>query len=369
MFIQLHMLNTLPVHIPNRGGDGLAKRAVVAGIERQRISYQAQQYALRHSPEFEAIEVPAEIGRTVRSADIGERRMQPAFEKEGVTNPEAWADAVMALWRKKEDANKKKADDGEEKKAPLIVGEQEVRLFTAVVKTCDENKIKPEQLRALMEKQKAPKGTPEAVAEAIYNLKHHAKSAAGLDGSLFGRMVTGIAVATIERCVRFSDALTTHAITPVNDFFLVTDDLKSRDAGEAGGSHISSREMAAGLFYRHVTIDTKQMETNGVPVDVLTPLISALLTVSPIGNRSSARLVDAFLEIGGQVRSLMDAYGDPVSAPAAAAERLRAFVEDDYATYGKPHAAYWLSEMEAPRVSKLAALAGTEVAGVGRGAA
>jgi hypothetical protein len=167
-------------------------------------------------------------------------------------------------------------------------------------------------------------------------------------------MATGIAVATVDRCVRISDALTTHAITPVADFFLTTDDLKDRAAGEAGGSHINTRELAAGLFYRHVVIDTGQMERNGVPLAVIQPLIEALVTVSPVGDRSPARTVEALVEVGGHVRSLMDAYAEPVSELNAAVDALRSQADKDYELYGAPGRVLWLSEQQPVKVQSLA---------------
>lgn len=351
--VQVHSLFSLPVHVPNRGADGLAKRAVFGGVERQRISYQAQQYALRKSPQMQALEAAAAIGHSYRTALVGERLLRPALEEAGVESAADWADALMALWRKEDKAERD--NDGEEiSAAPLIVGEQEVRLLAAIARTCAEAGIEPAALREPMEKKKAAKGTPETVLQAVDALRT-ARGSVGLDGALFGRMATGIAVSTVDRAVRIGDALTTHAITPVIDFFLVADDLKDRAAGEAGGSHINTREETAGLFYRHVVIDTAQLARNGVePAAVLAPLVSALLVVSPIGNRSPARVVETLVEIGGQVRSLMDAYAAPVSRQDAAVARLREIAAADDDTYGRPAAALWLSEQAAPRVQSLA---------------
>jgi CRISPR system Cascade subunit CasC len=355
--IQLHSLFSLPVHIPNRGADGLAKRAVFGGVERQRISYQAQQYALRKSPEMAALEAAGGIGHSYRTALVGDRLLKPALEEAGITPAAAWSDAIMALWRKEKEKDKAEAGehghDAEETAAPLIVGEQEVRLFVAVARTCAHAGIGPTGLRPLVEK-KAPKGTPEAVIQAIKALRA-TRGSVGLDGALFGRMATGIAVATVDRAVRIGDALTTHAITPVVDFFLVTDDLKNRAAGEAGGSHINTREETAGLFYRHVLIDTAQLQRNGIePAAVLATLVMALHTVSPIGDRSPARILESLVEIGGQVRSLMDAFAAPVAQQERAVARLRDMATEDYDTFGKPPAALWLSEQAAPRVAALA---------------
>jgi CRISPR system Cascade subunit CasC len=220
MHIQLHSLTSLPVHVPNRGADGLAKRAVYGGHERQRISYQASQYALRHSTAMADLERVAGLGHTTRTALVAERIIHPALVDAGIADVETWTRTVMALWRKEEKESKSEGSE-EQKAAPLIVGEQEARLLTAIARACVEGGVAPTDLRKLVEKARPPKGTPEAVVSAIEALKT-ARGSAGLDGALFGRMATGIAVATVDRCVRISDALTTHAITPVADFFLLT---------------------------------------------------------------------------------------------------------------------------------------------------
>ena len=391
MIIQLHTLTSLPVHIPNRGADGLAKRAVFGGIERQRISYQAQQYALRHSGVLVPLESATAAGHTYRTALVGERLLLPALTSAGIADAPQWTEAVMALWRKAEkekvaekstipeaepDADKpvkparspKSAKkESKDSAAPLIVGEQELRLFVAVVQACTAAGIPPSDLRGLVEK-RIPKNTPEPLVQAAEAWRT-ARGTVGLDGALFGRMATGVAVATVDRAVRISDALTTHAMTPVTDFFLVTDDLKDRAAGEAGGSHINTREEAAGLFYRHIIIDSDQLDRNGLdPAVVVGPLVAALLTVSPIGNRAPARTVDALLEAGGQVRSLMDAFATPIAKQEEAVKRLRETAAGDYDTYGPPSAALWLTAQPTPRVTSLAAAAGQLVQSSGKSA-
>jgi hypothetical protein len=50
MFVQIHSLRDYSTALPNRGQDGLAKRTVYGGIERQRISSQSFKAALRDNP-------------------------------------------------------------------------------------------------------------------------------------------------------------------------------------------------------------------------------------------------------------------------------------------------------------------------------
>ena len=367
--ITVHTLTSLPLHVPNRGEDGLAKRAVLAGVERQRISYQCQQYALRHAPEFRALEAAAEVGHTYRTTLVGERLLLPALKALGIEAAESWATAVMALWvkeKKGKDAEEDETDADAESNtnsenasvqnsaAPLIVGEQDIRLLAAVVAACAEAGVKPANLRELFEK-KLKKDTPAGVVNALQTLKT-ARGSIGLDGALFGRMSTGLAVSNVDRCVRIADALTTGAIATEADFFLVADDLKTRDAGEYGGSHINTRELGGGVFYRQMAIDLDQMRRNGLEPKAIVPaLIGAFISVSPVGERAAALPIEALVELGGRPRSLMDAYARPIAAPEAAVTALKHHAAHQHELLGAPENILWLSEQAPVRLQSLQA--------------
>ena len=367
--ITVHTLTSLPLHVPNRGEDGLAKRAVLAGVERQRISYQCQQYALRHAPEFRALEAAAEVGHTYRTTLVGERLLLPALKALSIEAAESWATAVMALWvkeKKGKDAEDDETDADAETNtnsesasvqssaAPLIVGEEDIRLLAAVVAACAEAGVKPANLRELFEK-KPKKDTPAGVLHALQALKT-ARGSIGLDGALFGRMSTGLAVSNVDRCVRIADALTTGAIATEADFFLVADDLKTRDAGEYGGSHINTRELGGGVFYRQMAIDLDQMRRNGLEPKATVPgLITAFISVSPVGDRAAALPIEALVELGGRPRSLMDAYARPIAAPVAAVTALRHYAAQQHEVLGAPENILWLSEQAPVRLHSLQA--------------
>ena len=369
--ITVHTLTSLPLHVPNRGEDGLAKRAVLAGVERQRISYQCQQYALRHAPEFQALEAAAELGHTYRTTLVGERLLLPALKELGIEAAESWATAVMALWVKEKKVRTKDVEEEEtdadiesntnaesagvqSSAAPLIVGEQDIRLLAAVVAACAEAGVKPASLRKLFENEKKPKkDTPAGVFNALQALKT-ARASVGLDGALFGRMSTGLAVSNVDRCVRIADALTTGAITTEADFFLVADDLKTRDAGEYGGSHINTRELGGGVFYRQMAIDLDQMRRNGLEPEAIVPgLITAFISVSPVGDRAAALPIEALVELGGRPRSLMDAYARPIAAPEATVTALRRHAAHRHELLGAPEKTLWLSEQAPVRLQSL----------------
>jgi hypothetical protein len=114
MFVQIHTLRDYSTALPNRGQDGLAKRTVYGGIERQRISSQCFKAALRDNPTLVRTKDGKIVGDTmvdlartlgldmsVRSALIGELKLVPQLisRKLSENDATAWSDAVMGLWR------------------------------------------------------------------------------------------------------------------------------------------------------------------------------------------------------------------------------------------------------------------------------
>ena len=123
MYVIIHRLFSLPVSLPVRGADGLAKRAVYGGIERQRLSSQSVKAHLRDATGLNGsmADLAKELGTemSVRSALIGSRRVAVELKNRGLAEEQAnlWADAVMALFQSgKEKAPAKVAQKKQENK-------------------------------------------------------------------------------------------------------------------------------------------------------------------------------------------------------------------------------------------------------------
>src|SRR4030095_15805094 len=98
MFVQIHTLRDYSTALPNRGQDGLAKRTVYGGIERQRISSQSFKAALRDGlalvrangkgktvdDTLRSLAEQLGIGMSVRSALIEERVLMPKLKEAGL---------------------------------------------------------------------------------------------------------------------------------------------------------------------------------------------------------------------------------------------------------------------------------------------
>jgi CRISPR system Cascade subunit CasC len=383
MFVQIHLLSSIPPHLPNRDRSGLAKRSVLGGIERQRISSQCCKRVLRaadglvrSAPDGSVIPDTMRdlaerlgLGMSVRSAVIGEKKLRPALIEVGLAEGDAqdWSNAVMALWRKEKDKDESKETDepaDSARAAPLVVGEQEIALLVDVVRACLDDGLSGGDLRELvasgklsrdspvldahgnpvLDKKGKPKtkkaaralsdGTRSAV-EALRAARQHA----GLDGALFGRFATGAATSTVERAVTVGEMVSVHPIRSIPDFFSATDDLSEGP----GGSHIGTRELTEMLGYQHLVIDVGQIERNtGCSRDQAAEIAAwigrAVAQTGPLGTRRApAQLVDMVVEVGRrQPRTLAGAFEIPVQTAPEARQRLQEALAESDDLLGKP---------------------------------
>ena len=157
-----------------------------------------------------------------------------------------------------------------------------------------------------------------------------ARLPAGLEGALFGRMVTSDPGANIDAAIHVAHAFTVHGEESESDYFSVVDDLQ-RDDEDAGAAHIGDMELTAGLFYGYVVVDVPGLVSNleGCPAGdwqtadrnlaarVVEHLLHLIATVTPGAKLGSTapygRARFMLIEAGSQQPySLADAYRKPV---------------------------------------------------------
>jgi CRISPR system Cascade subunit CasC len=150
-------------------------------------------------------------------------------------------------------------------------------------------------------------------------------SNAGIDGALFGRFATGIAVNNVDSAVHVAHLVTVHPLFSVTDFFSVQDLLKTGQGEDRGGSHIDTAELTSGLFYGYVVVDLGQLDMNFAGLSkeqragVAGWLVRAVAQVEPAAKLGSTApysgLRELMVEMGRrQPRSLIGAFERPVEA-------------------------------------------------------
>jgi CRISPR system Cascade subunit CasC len=340
MFVQIHTLRDYSTALPNRGQDGLAKRTFYGGIERQRISSQSFKAALRDNRALVRTDTKdgniigdsmADLARSlrldmsVRSALIGDRKLVPALVSRNLSEGDAkeWADAIMALWQA-EDAKKVEAN------VPLVIGKKEIEALADACFALAKAGQKPgkdKKFRKLFLSDARELGKLSTDAQKAVKSMRAVYSNAGLDGALFGRFATGIAVNNVDSAVHVAHLVTVHPLVSIPDFFSVQDLEKTGQGEDRGGSHIDTAELTSGLFYGYVVIDIGQLDENFADLTkeqragIAAWLVRAVAQVEPAAKLGSTApysgLRELMVEIGRrQPRSLIGAFERPVEATA-----------------------------------------------------
>jgi len=194
-----------------------------------------------------------------------------------------------------------------------------------------------------------------AEIENFETFRKATKLPGGLEGALFGRMVTSDTAANIDAAIHVAHAFTVHGEESESDYFSVVDDLQRADE-DAGAAHIGDTELTAGLFYGYVVVDVpglvsnlegcKADEWNSAGIDrtpagqVVHHLLHLIATVSPgakLGSTAPYSCADLMLVEAGsrQPRSLANAFRKPVAPQTdASVEALSGYLAKLDAAYG-----------------------------------
>ena len=322
-FLQIHTLHSYPAALLNRDDSGLAKRMPIGGSVRTRISSQCLKRHWRVAQDEFAIHSIPGATAALRSRNIVERRVMGPVRAASTAND----DVLQAV----EDAFNigvyGKSGTTESGRQPLLLGLPEVEHLRGRATTiCAEHFSDAEAAgKAAAELFNAKRGE----GKNFRALLEKAALPAGLEGALFGRMVTSDPGANIEAAIHVAHAFTVHPEESESDYFSVVDDLQREDE-DAGAAHIGDMELTAGLFYGYVVVDVPGLVSNlegclaeewhgadrELAGKVVEHLVHLIATVSPgakLGSTAPYTCADLMLLEAGsrQPRSLANAYRTP----------------------------------------------------------
>ncbi len=308
-FVQIHTLASFPAVLLNRDDAGFAKRLPYGGASRIRVSSQCLKRHWRTVEDEWALS-RLDLPMAERSRKAIEMAVMP---KLGALAPDI-AEAIetsltVSLYGK--DAKKTPSS-----RQALLLGHVELEYLVRLAQEAAATGSAAAATKLLAEKFARGEGKSNLRA-----LTDGAALPAGLEGALFGRMVTSDPDANTEAAIHVAHAFTVHAEEAESDYFTVVDDL-TREAGEAGTAGIFETELTSGLFYGYVVVDVPGLVDNlggdrALAGRVVRHLLHLIATVSPGAKRGStapyayAELM--LVELGTrQPRSLAGAFRSPV---------------------------------------------------------
>ena len=219
LYVDFHILQTVPPSCINRDDTGSPKTAVYGGVTRARVSSQAWKHAMR-----------AAFAENAR-LDVGKRTKKAA---------ELVKEQILVL-----DPEQKKADKMA-KEALKYVG----------IKSDDKKGtdalifISSAQAKALAELAVGGCTKDEKYEEAL-------RENPSADMVLFGRMVAQKASLNYDAAAQVAHSISTHAVQNEYDYFTAVDDCQAED--NAGAGHLGTVEYNSSTLYRYATVNVMEL--------------------------------------------------------------------------------------------------------------
>ena len=317
LFVDIHVIETLPPSCVNRDDLGSPKTAVYGGVTRARVSSQAWKRAIRL--EFERMN--KEVGkRTKHICDLVTAQIQllePTIEKPEVLAKEAIEFAGLSF------DGKKKQDT----KVLMFVSAAQAKALAQV---------------AAAHKDEKKKDKKDFGKECLAALS----AQPALDIALFGRMVAKTASLNFDAAAQVAHAISTHEVHNEYDYFTAVDDLKPEDT--AGAGHVGVTEFNSSTMYRYATVNAVELaQTLGKDVPhVIRAFTEAFVRSMPTGKQNSfanqVRPDAVYVTIRtDQPVNMAGAFEKPVQAGKngyvdGSIQRLAAYAQETYRDYYLP---------------------------------
>ena len=217
LYVDFHILQTVPPSCINRDDTGSPKTAVYGGVTRARVSSQAWKHAMR-----------AAFAENAR-LDVGKRTKKVAdLVKEQILALAPDADADKLAKKALENAGIKSDDKGT--KALFFMSSAQAKALA------------------------------ELAVEGSTNKKEYQKAlgaAPSMDMALFGRMVADDPSLNYDAAAQVAHSISTHAVQNEYDYFTAVDDCQAED--NAGAGHLGTVEYNSSTLYRYATVNVMEL--------------------------------------------------------------------------------------------------------------
>lgn len=347
-FLQIHTLTPYTAALLNRDDAGLAKRLPYGGVMRTRISSQCLKRHWRIADDPHALHAIDGAAAARRSRELVTKQVIAPLHG---NFPDDVVEALKSEFQMAVYGDKGTTKSGRQ---TLLFGVPEIEWLAG-----EAERLATESNGSVEAAKAGVAAWRKDFRANIKAMRDQTALPAGIEGALFGRMVTSDSDANITAPVHVAHAFTVHAEEAEDDYFTAVDDL---GGDEPGADTIQETELTSGLFYGYVVVDIPGLLNNvssdpELAGDVLHNLIYLIAEVSPGAKLGSTapygRASMVLLEAGDrQPRSLASAFATP-SAPVAAqaTEALAAHVkllDEAYAT-GEERLLMSLVDIDIPR--------------------
>lgn len=223
LYVDIHVLQTVPPSCVNRDDTGSPKTAVYGGATRARVSSQSWKHAMRamFSDIFEKEDVGTRTKRVVDMVASKILQHNPDFDEKKAGKLAAEALKLAGL---------KLKDNDTVTDALFFISDSQAEALA--------------QLAVSEEKEKS-----------LY--KNALKEFPAIDIALFGRMVASDPSLNYDAAAQVAHSISTHKIQNEYDFFTAVDDRAPEDNDGAG--HLGTTEFNSSTLYRYATVNVAEL--------------------------------------------------------------------------------------------------------------
>lgn len=274
LYVDIHILQTVPPSNLNRDDTGNPKTAIYGGVRRARVSSQAWKKATRTA--YGAHLDQSDLGvRTKRAVELLCERMatiQPEMSSD--ERRERAATVINALGIKLDVVKSKTTKKAEE------AGVEAEEYGTTQYLIFWSNRQLDRLATLALAQDKVTKKEASEAADAEH----------GIDVALFGRMVADDAGYNVDASVQVAHALSTHAVEIEQDYFTAVDDKNPEK--ETGAGMIGTVDFDSATLYRYATVNVPALAAN-LAGDVeatsraVQAFVEAFVTSMPTGKQNT----------------------------------------------------------------------------------
>ncbi len=317
MFVQIHMIQSMPPGNLNRDETGQPKKCLFGGVTRGRISSQCLKRNIRHSVQFKEAFGDNLADRTLSLPGM----VADAIRQNHKEIPEDEQRDLMAAIASKFKKEKKKAESEEDEDAeddeqtegaagaldespdadktgqlvffPPPFAERIAELL-ATMRQADQ----PAYQFLLGRKSKGKRSKDEekalkAKCEKLFKDVAEASQNLTVDIGLFGRMTTSDLVVNVEAACQVAHALSTHETIIESDYFTAMDDRKAGVGAAFMGSGETETFFNAAVYYKYLNVDLDALRKHlpslagADAARVASVLVCAAALANPTGKQNS----------------------------------------------------------------------------------
>lgn len=235
LYVDFHVIQTVPPSCVNRDDTGSPKTAMYGGTMRARVSSQAWKSAMRRM--FKELFTSDQLGyRTKRLPELVVDQMLADHEELDSKEVEKTVKDVLELAGVKAGSDKKDA-------LFFVSAKQIKNIANLAVKYYEDASSKKEKDK--MYKSDFEKAINEEPS---------------VDILLFGRMAASNPTLNYDAAAQVAHSISTHAVSNEYDYFTAVDDCGAEDT--AGAGHLGTVEFNSSTLYRYATVNVRELSEN-----------------------------------------------------------------------------------------------------------